>query len=94
MQPTTQLAGPDLVSPGAMPKPSAWPPEQAVLGHLLDAHPRCVDRLALATELRSELERPQVETAATNLCLAGFIEQTAEGLRPAPRVLEFEARAS
>jgi hypothetical protein len=92
MQPTTPLAAPDDLAPGELTAPSAWPPEQAVLGHLLDAHPRRLDRLALAAELHARLGRPEVETAVTNLCLAGLLEQSAEGLAPAPRVLEFEAR--
>ena len=88
MQPT----GAPSTSPTDEPRPSAWPPEQAVLGHLLDAHPRRLDAVALAGELRDRLERAEVERAIINLSEAGLIERRGEAVEPAPKVLEFEAR--
>jgi hypothetical protein len=76
------------------PRPSAWPPEQAVLGHLLDAHPRRLDSVALAGELRDRLERSDVERAIANLSEAGLVERRGEAVEPAPKVIEFEARLS
>ena len=73
-------------------RPSSWPPEQAVLGHLLDAHPRRLDSVALAGELRDRLERAEVERAIANLSEAGFVERRGDAVEPAPKVIEFEAR--
>lgn len=74
--------------PGAV----TWPPEQAVLGHLLDAHPRRLDSVALTSELRGRLEPADIERAIGNLAEAGFLEHTGGALSPARRVLEFEQR--
>lgn len=70
---------------------SAWPPEQAVLDHLLDAHPRRLDRFTLAAELRERLEPVDVERGLSNLCEAGFIEDAGDAVAPAQKVLAFEA---
>jgi predicted transcriptional regulator len=63
-----------------------------VLGHLLDAHPRRLDSVALAGELRDRLERAEVERAIVNLSEAGLIERRGDAVEPAPKVIEFEAR--
>lgn len=68
-----------------------WPPEQAVLGHLLDTHPRRIDSFALAAELRSCLERAQVDRAVTNLTEAGLLDRADGALVPSAAVLRFEA---
>jgi hypothetical protein len=88
MQPTGATSTP----PTDQARPSSWPPEQAVLGHLLDAHPRRLDALALAGELRDRLEPTDVERAILNLSEAGLIERRGEAVAPAPKVIEFEAR--
>jgi hypothetical protein len=69
---------------------TTWPPEQAVLDHLLDAHPRRLDRTALAAELRSKLDPTDVERALLNLREAGFVEDTGDAVAPVPKVLAFE----
>lgn len=83
----------DTVEPAHQPpQPSAWPPEQAVFALLLDAHPRRLNTLALAGELRDRLEPADVERAIANLAEAGLVERSDETVEPAPRVLEFETR--
>lgn len=73
------------------PIPSAWPPEQAVLGYLLDAHPRRLDTVALAADLRARLQPAEVERALVNLTEAGLLESAEGALVPTPAVLRFEA---
>lgn len=94
MQPTTSQAGADAGPSSEAPVSSAWPPEQAVLDHLLDSHPRRLDSLALTAELRDRLESAEVERAIANLAEAGMVERRGEAVAPAAKVLEFEARLS
>jgi len=72
--------------------PSTWPPEQALLGLLLDAYPRELDLAVIAGELGPELDRITVERAATNLIAAGLVTRRAGSLVPVRAVLDFEAR--
>jgi hypothetical protein len=69
---------------------SAWPPEQAVLDHLLNAHPRRLDRFTLAAELRAKLESVDVDRALSNLAEAGFVEEAGGSVAPVPKVIAFE----
>lgn len=85
-------AGAATVPPTEEPQPSSWPPEQAVLGLLLDHHPRRLDPVALAGELRDRLEPADVERAIANLAEAGFLERRGEAVEPAAKVIEFEGR--
>ncbi len=88
MSTTAESLRPIIFEPAA--SEAVWPPEQAVLDHLLDAHPRRLDRAALAAELRAKLEPQDVERALANLAEAGFVEDGGEAVAPMPKVLAFE----
>jgi len=70
---------------------STWPPEQAVLGHLLDAHPRRLARSDLEVELAPRVAPAAIDRAAGNLAKAGLIEVADGALVPARAVLDFDA---
>jgi hypothetical protein len=66
-------------------------PEVAVLGHLLDAHPRQLSLLDLAAELDHGLEGRCLQRAVANLCAAGLISREGQLLAAAPLALAFES---
>jgi hypothetical protein len=67
-----------------------WPPERAVLAHLLDQHPRRLTIEELAHEVGSGPTPAAVERAVSNLAAARFVTREGAELAPAPTVVSFD----
>jgi hypothetical protein len=74
--------------------PTDWARERAVLGFVLDQHPRRLTLSELSREVGSGLRESAIRRAVDNLVAASFLLREGTDLVPAPAVVAFDQPAS